>query len=159
MKPTYLAVAGRIRRELQELTQVVERTINIWQQGTQSPDDYYVDATALNLHGFYAGIERVFEIIADGIDQVKPGGANWHQELLHQMTAEIPSVRPVVLSPASRNKLDGYRGFRHVVRNVYTFHLDADRIEVLVKQLQPTMEQASQELLVFADFLEQAAGS
>jgi hypothetical protein len=33
MKATYLAVAGRIRRELQELAQVVERTRRIWQRG------------------------------------------------------------------------------------------------------------------------------
>ncbi len=68
MKQTYLTVAGRIRRELQELTQVVERTINIWQQEIQSSDDY-VDATALNLPGFYAGIERVFEIIMEQVSQ------------------------------------------------------------------------------------------
>jgi hypothetical protein len=94
----YLAVAGRIRREMQELARVVERTTRIWQQATLSTDDYYVDAAALNLHSFYAGIERVFEVIADGIDRVKPAGANWHQELLHQMAAEIPTVRPAVLS-------------------------------------------------------------
>jgi hypothetical protein len=47
-----------------------------------------------------------------------------------------------------------------VVRNVYTFNLDTDQIGVLVKELQPTMEQASRELLAFADFLERlAAGS
>jgi hypothetical protein len=32
VNPTYLAVAGRIRRELQELDQVVIRTVRIWQQ-------------------------------------------------------------------------------------------------------------------------------
>lgn len=155
MKETYLAVAGRIRRELQELAQVVERTADIWRQASRSTDDYYVDATALNLHGFYAGLERVFEVIADRVDRTKPTGANWHQELLHQMASEIPSVRPPVLSLAVRDRLDRYRGFRHVVRNVYTFNLDPEQVEVLVGQLQPTMEQVSQELLAFADFLEQ----
>jgi hypothetical protein len=88
MRSAYLAIAGRIRRELQELTQVVERTERIWQQGLSSrgnnADDYYVDAVALNLHGFYAGIERLLEIIAEGIDQTKPSGANWHRDLLHR---------------------------------------------------------------------------
>lgn len=155
MKEAYLAVAGRIRQELQELTQVVERTTNIWQQASQSADDYYVDATALNLHSFYAGMERLFEVVADRVDRAKPAGANWHQELLHQMASEIPGIRPPVLSLAVRDRLDRYRGFRHVVRNVYTFNLDPEQIEVLVRQLLPTMEQVSQELLAFADFLEQ----
>lgn len=66
MRPAYLAISGRIRRELGELAQVMERTERIWQQGfssrENSEDDYYVDAVALNLHGFYAGIERLLEI-------------------------------------------------------------------------------------------------
>ena len=88
---------------------------------------------------------------------VKPSGPHWHQELLRQMAAEIPGVRPPVLSLETRDRLDRYRGFRHVVRNVYTFNLDAEQIEVLVRQLSPTMEQTSQELLAFAGFLEQLA--
>jgi uncharacterized protein YutE (UPF0331/DUF86 family) len=60
-----------------------------------------------------------------------------------------------VLSLETRDRLDRYRGFRHVVRNVYTFNLDAEQIELLVRQLSPTMERTSQELLAFAGFLEQ----
>jgi hypothetical protein len=157
MKETYLAVAGRIRQELQELKQVVDRTAHIWQKVVESTDDYYVDAVALNLHGFYAGLERVFELIAEGIDQSKPTGANWHQELLRQMTAEITNTRPPVISSTTRTKLDTYRGFRHVVRNVYTYHLDQQQIEVLVKQLPATLANVSQELTAFAGFLEQVA--
>ena len=157
MKQVYRATAGRIRTELQELARVVERATRIWQQAMVSTDDYYVDATALNLHGFYAGIERVLEIIADGIDRVKPSIPRWHQELLRQMAAEIPGVRPPVLSLETRDRLDRYRGFRHVVRNVYTFNFDVGQIEVLIKQLPSTLEQVSREMLGFADFLEQLA--
>jgi hypothetical protein len=55
MKETYLAVAGRIRSEVQELNRVVERTQSIWQEATGDEEDYHVDAAALTLHGFYAG--------------------------------------------------------------------------------------------------------
>ena len=154
MKEAYLAVAGRIRQELQELEQVAKRTEQIWQRVVATADDYYVDATALNLHGFYAGLERVFELIADGIDQSKPTGANWHQALLRQMTAEIPNTRPAVISIQTRNRLDAYRGFRHVVRNVYTYHLDRQQVEVLVKQLPAVLADTSQELMDFASLLE-----
>ena len=83
MRATYLAIAGRIRQELRELAQVVERIQQIWQQGSSNTgENYYVDAVALNLHGFYAGIERLLEIIADGVDQSKPSGSSWHRELL-----------------------------------------------------------------------------
>lgn len=124
MKQTYLAVAGRIRRELDDLHDLVERVDRIWAERTTAATDYHVDAVALNLHGFYAGLERVFEVIATRVDQTEPTGAHWHQELLEQMTTEIPSVRPAVLSSSVRRRLDRYRGFRHVVRNVYTMDRD-----------------------------------
>lgn len=112
MTQAYLAIAGRIRTEVLELSRVVKRTTSIWQKAGASSDDYYVDATALNLHCFYAGVERLFEIIADGVEQVKPSGPHWHQEL-RQMTIDIPGVRPSVLGLETRDMLDRYRGFRH----------------------------------------------
>ncbi len=160
MKAIYRATAGRIRQELGEITFLVERINQIWQrrQAPQSSDqDYLVDAVALNLHSFYAGVERLLELIADQVDQVKPSGAMWHRELLQQMTAEIPTVRPAVLSLEARNALDRYRGFRHVVRNVYTFNLDAEQIALLVEQLPATHQQVKTELEHFASFLETLA--
>ena len=155
MNGIYRTIAGRIRVDLQELARVVDRTGRIWQQALAATDDYHVDATALNLHGFYAGLERLLEIIVDGVDQAKPAGARWHDDLLRQMAAEVPGVRPPVLSQETRERLDRYRGFRHVVRNVYTYNLDPEQIGMLVKQLAPTMARVSQDLAAFADFLEQ----
>lgn len=155
MKQAYQTIAGRIHGELEELVRVVERTICIWQQAGVSADDYYVDAVALNLHSFYAGLERLLTVIADGVDRITPSGPHWHQELLRQLTAEIRGVRPRVLSLQTRNRLDRYRGFRHVVRNAYAFSFDDQQIDLLVRQLVSTMDQVSEELLAFARFLEQ----
>jgi hypothetical protein len=112
MKEIYLTVSGRIRSELQEIQRMTSRIATIWEEAENSSGDYYVDAAALNLHGFYAGMERIFEVIADGIDRSKPSGQDWHQELLRQIAAEIPGVRPAVISNELRNQLDRYRGFR-----------------------------------------------
>ena len=68
MRKAYQTIAGRIHGELEELARVVERTTCIWQQAGVSADDYYVDAVALNSHSFYAGIERLLTVIADGVD-------------------------------------------------------------------------------------------
>lgn len=157
MNGSYLAVVGRIRRELDALQAVVDRTRHIWEQHQQSAGDYHVDAAALNLHGFYAGLERIFEVIARQIDQTAPTGASWHQELLEQMNTALPSIRPAVLTPDARNRLDPYRGFRHVVRNVYTMHFDTEQVGRLVKRLPATLEQVARELHAFADTLEQIA--
>lgn len=159
MNTTYRATAARIYQELAEIDLVVARVKGIWERRRQdlppSDQDYLVDAVALHLHSFYAGVERLLELIADTIDQAKPQGAMWHRDLLQQMTADIPEVRPAVLSLATRNGLDRYRGFRHVVRNVYTFSLDAEQIELLVEHLPTVHDQVKTELDQFAHFLEQ----
>jgi len=86
-------------------------------------------------------LERIFELIAANVDQTRPQGDNWHQELLRQMAVGIELVRPHVISKETKNILDEYRGFRHVVRNVYSFHLSSAKISPLVnKLLAPLLE-------------------
>jgi hypothetical protein len=155
MTESYVAVAGRIRRELDRVETVVERAQAIWVDATpDAGQDYRVDAVALNLHGFYAGVERIFKTIATRVDQSMPEGGNWHQELLEQMNTELPGVRPAVLSDAAHKKLDRYRGFRDVVRNVYTFDFDPEQIGLLMKRLPETVEHVRDDLQAFADTLE-----
>jgi len=147
-------IADRIRSEIMEIELLVSRVEGAWQHGLSSEDDYYLDSVALNLHGVYSGIERVFEIIATNIDANKPSGENWHQQLLNQMADETPSVRPAVISTEICAQLNEFRGFRHVVRNVYTFKFDPIKIEKLVDQAPSVFFSVKQELLAFADFLE-----
>ena len=90
---------------------------------------------ALNLHGFYSGLERIFELIAVDLDGIKLGGEHWHIELLRQMTLELPEVRPPVLSRDVAERLDSYRKFRHLIRNIYTTNLDPSELEKLVVAL------------------------
>lgn len=51
------------------------------------------------------------------------------------MSAALPSLRPVVIQPTTRQWLDEYRRFRHVVRNVYSFDLQPDRVLALAENL------------------------
>jgi hypothetical protein len=150
-------VAERIRNDLLDLGRLIERTGEGWRRALRSSDDYYLDSVALNLHGFYAGLERIFELIATAVDGVLPKGENWHQVLLQQMAKDIPKVRPAVISKTTCKCLDEYRGFRHIVRNVYTFKLDPAKMEKLVDEAPKALSQVRAELLAFADFLEQRA--
>ncbi len=154
MNKRHLALSGRIREELSEIKIIIDRTENGWKHVKQSGDEFYLDSVALNLHSFYTALERVFELIATTIDQGKPQGENWHQELLRQMAVEIELVRPTVISKETRNTLDEYRGFRHIVRNVYSFNLSAVRIEPLVEKLPDLFNNIKTELKSFLDFLD-----
>ncbi len=124
MSEHLLKLAERIRNELVDLDRLVEWVQEGWHQAQRSGDDLYLDSVALNLHGFYEGVERLFELIATLVDGAMPQGADWHQVLLQQMVAEVPRVRPPVISEETQAVLDEYRGFRHIVRHVYTFRFN-----------------------------------
>ncbi|OGO47036.1 MAG: hypothetical protein A2W37_09950 [Chloroflexi bacterium RBG_16_63_12] len=147
----HLALSARITKELQELERVVERCLDIWAQSEASGDDRYIDGVALNLQSFYTGIERIFELVVAEIDQDHPTGPNWHQELLRLVATEVPKLRPALISDTTRNTLDRYRGFRHVVRNIYSFNLDREQILPLVRDLRYIFETARSDLTRFAE--------
>jgi hypothetical protein len=148
-------LAARVRAELVDVGQVVARTEHLLAKALQQEDDDYLDGVALNLHSFYAGAERLLEEIAKEIDGAIPTSADWHRALLIQMSAEIPNRRPAVIQRTTRNTLDPYRGFRHVVRNIYTFNLDPVRLQELVNALPHCHAALTQDLHRFCDFLEQ----
>lgn len=157
MSNRLLKLSQRIRAEVIDLESVIDRIIEGWQRSKKSGDDYYLDSVALNLHGFYSGLERIFELIASSVDSSKPNDKEWHKTLLYQMAQEVPEVRPAVISEKSRTRLDEYRGFRHVVRNVYTFRFDPEKVEKLANKTQGLFADISPELVAFADFLQEAA--
>jgi ribonuclease HepT-like protein len=145
----------RIGQELDELQVILKRITEGWERSRRSEDDYYIDGVALNLHGFYSGFERIFAHIAETIDGELPQGDDWHKLLLGQMKTEVPGIRPPVISTEMWDILDDLRKFRHVVRNVYTHHLDPVLLGKLVKKSTENFAQLHAEITAFATFLEQ----
>ena len=154
MTSEYIALAGRIKRALLDLEGVVKRAEWLQSKAETSGDDGFFDGVALNLHGFYSGIERIFEDIARTMERSIPKGVEWHQDLLLQMSAKISSIRPPVVTTDTRDCLDEYRGFRQVVRNVYTFHLRPARLQELTTRLRSCYESVERDLSDFILFLE-----
>ncbi len=149
-------IATRIRSELHELEDVLNRIKDGWDRAQRTGDDLYLDGVALNLHSFYSGLERLFELIVLNIDGIKPDSETWHRELLKQMSSEVNQVRPAVISNSTFVKLDTYRGFRHVVRNVYSINFDPMKVQGLVEEAPEVFRTVKRELLAFADFIEHA---
>ena len=152
----YAALAGRMCTGLEELKAVVERALLLSSKAIHSGDDGYWDGVALNLHNFYSGVERILEDVARTVDISVPEGPDWHRDLLMQMSAEVHGIRPAALQQDTRRYLDQYRGFRHVVRNVYAFNLRPARLQELSEDLSICFEAVTRDLQTFAKFLEQA---
>lgn len=152
-------VAARIRQELAAIERVVRRAGRAMAAARRRPDeqDLYLDSAVLCLHDFYTGMERIFQQIAAGLDEAVPSGRDWHEALLLQMAAERLPDRPAVIAEATREALEEYLRFRHVVRNIYAFEFDPGRVGRLVERLEDGFGRARRDLLAFADFLEQLA--
>jgi hypothetical protein len=155
----YRELVERIRGEMQDLDHVAQRSIQSWSrvQRVSNEQDVYLDSVALNLHSFYSGLERLFELIARHMDRALPSGESWHRDLLLQMAREVAEVRPAVIDRDSASTLDEFRRFRHLVRNVYTMNLSPDKVAGLMSALPELWPKVRAELLAFADFLEQLA--
>ena len=71
----YRRLAERLRSELSDLEREVQRARSAWEAARTAADPgAYIDSVALNLHGFYSGSERLFELIAAQVDKHAPGG-------------------------------------------------------------------------------------
>lgn len=154
MNKKFLTLGSHIREELSEIRRSIQRAKQAWSLALNEDDSLYLDSVALNLHDFYNGLERIFERIAENIDEIKPEGLNWHQEILRQMAMEIPKVRPAVISQDLREELDKYRAFRHIVRNIYAHNFRIDKIKDLIGNIDKILNKLEENLQIFCEFLE-----
>ena len=152
----YLVLAARLREELENLEQVIAVAQRSITRAERQPADseLYINSAALSLHSFYVGVERMFLAIADEVDQQVPTGPSWHIDLVNQMTYDLPATRPPVLTPETRDMAHEYRSFRHVVRNVYTYNLNPDRVKQLVDDLPSVFAAIETDMHRFFDFLD-----
>ena len=72
----YEELVERIRGEIVDLDHLVQKALMAWDNCKKhsSKQGVYMDSVALNLHGLYSGLERIFELIARHVDQNIPAG-------------------------------------------------------------------------------------
>jgi hypothetical protein len=86
-----------------------------------------------------------------------PEGPNWHRGLLGQMALDVAMLRPAVLRRDTAAQLDEYLRFRHLVRNLYTWNFEADKLGNLVTGLPSILAALEGDLAAFGEFLEAAS--
>jgi hypothetical protein len=154
-----LALRSRVESELADIERGVRSAPSTWDGACRHPEeqDHFLSSLALNLHSFYNGLERIFEVIARYFDTTFPSGEHWRRALLKQIAQEQPGARPAVLSEDSVEALDEFLAFRHRVRNLYTFNLEPERLHELLQRLPAAWERAHKDIVAFLDLLDEAA--
>ncbi|KPA09467.1 hypothetical protein MHK_010299 [Candidatus Magnetomorum sp. HK-1] len=152
----YNSLIERILLEIPLLDQLVKKAIDAWNDGAKAPEiqEIYIGYIALNLHGFYSGLEKIFILTARQIDGEIPKGKDWHSKLVDQISEDYKDIRPAIIGTKNAKSLDEFKRFRHVVRNVYTFSLAPEKIGPLIKELPVLWKQIKVELIDFSRFLE-----
>ena len=159
MKQDLLDLRERIQSELRNVRKTAQRVMDAWVGASRFPEQqsYYVDSVALNLHSFYNGLERIFVAVVRELDPVFPSGERWHRDLLEQVSKEIPEKRPAILSEQTRDLLEEFLAFRHLLRSLYAFELDAERLKYLLDCLPEALSSAMSDIESFCRLLSIAA--
>lgn len=155
----YLILRQRIETELADVDRAAIKIEQAISTAIMREEDasFYLDSVALNLHGLYNGIERIFEVIARDVEGSAPSGAQWHRNLLVQMTLDVEGLRPPVIGRETCERLEEYLRFRHLVRNLYTWSFSLDKLTDLVEGLAPTLSFLRNDLVQFGRFLDAAS--
>ena len=138
---------GQIDRLFVEYAELLERA------QTVKPSLVEITALASVLHSLYNGVENIFLSISKEFDKEEPTGTHWHQELLTQMT-KTAQTRGAVISVKTQQKLKDYLGFRHFFRRSYSYFLEWNQLEKLVRPLAEVWNEVKAELYVFLESIQ-----
>jgi predicted nucleotidyltransferase len=146
-----LVLLGQIQQQLRELNNLVQKNQQLLQKFNRTQDEDYLGTIALNIHSFYTGIERIFKQIAQTFDGSVPDTPDWHRQLLRQMSSPVISKRSPVINLNTRYMLEDYCSFRHVIRNIYSFNLQPERVQKLAEDLPYCFDLLQQDLQSFTE--------
>jgi hypothetical protein len=155
------AALARLREEMKEDRAAMARRIRDLDEAEarlqrSAGDPAAMALAAWALHGWYTALETLLERVARQIDCDVPEGDRWHRELLSQMVAEVPGLRPSVIPREERASLESLLAFRHFVRHAYGVDLDAEKLGAEARRLRVAAPAVSKLLDAFDAFLDGA---
>jgi len=86
-----------------------------------------------------------------------PSSFEWHKRLLKSMSLAIEGKRPPVISKATEKELEEFLAFRHVIRNIYGFEIDSERLQGLLEKVKRVFGNFKRDITKFLGFLRSMA--
>lgn len=147
-----------IENEMGRLEELAKQVQFVQSEMAKNPEyvSIFTESLALKLHNFYTGCERIFQIIASELNGGLPSSYDWHRRLLTRM-ATAQDERPAILRETTVQSLTEYLSFRHVVRNIYGFELQQQRVTDLVENYYQTWQSFKQDIDEFLLWLKAIA--
>ena len=88
------------------------------------------------LMNFYTGVENIVKRISKGYYQSVPTGPSWHRELL-DLSCNPPEGKIPIFTQEIVDRLNPYRGFRHLFVSGYVFRLRLELMTSLIYNVEP----------------------
>lgn len=147
-------LAADIEVELARLSQLEQDIQRVQGEIAMDPvrQDLFYENLALKLHNFYTGCEKILQLVAVELNGGLPSGADWHKRLLDRMS-ENREGRPAILTRETAASLREFLGFRHIVRNLYGFELNPDRVAALVRGYPAVWSNVQTDVRAFVSWL------
>jgi hypothetical protein len=93
------------------------------------------------LQSFYNGIENILKQTYITHNKTIPSDSQWHQQIVRQ------AVQYGFISDKTMELLIPYLTFRHLYRNAYVLDLRADRMQILIDEIDVVFKQFKKDLL------------
>lgn len=150
----FLTLQADIQRELQNIKSLNHELSEILKNLSGSePSNVELRAIGSILHDFYCAAERIFQRVANEIDEALPKGDDWHIQLLTRMSIALEAIRPKIIDDQLKSEMEDYLKFRHLFRNVYGFELKWNRCQTLALQMNEIVQKLDTQLQRFGEFL------
>jgi hypothetical protein len=151
-------LAGDIEAELVKLARLEGQIQYVQNEIEQAPQyaELFYENLGLKFHNFYTGCERIFSLIVVEMNGGVPNKADWHRRLLDRMK-EARGERRAVITTETAQLIQDFLAFRHVVRNIYGFELDTERLEKLLQKYPQAWHQFERDIQIFVEWLNELA--
>jgi len=94
-----------------------------------------VESAGYWMHNLYCAFGDLFKLVAGFWENSLSADGDFHVQLLKRMLLSIEGVRPALLSEGSYKFLNELRGFRHAFRHAYSYGLDDERVNTLLRKI------------------------
>ncbi len=130
----------RIKKEIEAELEAIKSLLDEYKDLPKEDAVYVLRAKGSIFHDFYSAAERIFNKIGEELNGGIPKSDQWHKDLLFDMTLDLETARPPVISSELYNKMVIYLRFRHVFRNIYGYELKKEKIAELEGMFQETVQ-------------------
>ncbi len=121
-----------VERELRSLADARASIEQLVPELEKAPDVVFVGTIGKLLADVYTAVERILRSIVGQNDRLSTG-PDWHRELLHLATLELPGMRPAIVRRETAQLLSKLLGFRRVFQSVCSLDLGRARVLELAR--------------------------